>query len=300
MSDLSVKLKDLEYFITLIECGSFQDAALQSNTSQPTITHAIHRIENELGIELFSRTTRKINLTPQGKNILIQAKIIFSHVQKIKEVSPIQIDKICNLGVPISLSSYLYDKLQSLSTHSNYDSIVVHEYMGNEVRRNLDSGDFSCALVYGDDSLNFYDKELIHEEQYLIAIKKNDPLANLPVLKIDDIKDRQIYFLQDSNFHNNSAITSAIISNLLSFNNKALYSFDYLRKTILHENGIALVPSITSQLDKHNEMIYLRFHCQLPLRSIYLVFKSPRQDKSQYSEVIQLLRDFFSELKSSD
>lgn len=295
MSNLKVKFKDLEYFITLIECGSFQNAALKSNTSQPTITHAIHRIENELGVKLFSRTTRKINLTNQGENVLTQARIIVSHIKKIKETTcqSHQVELNFNIGAPILFSEFLQEKLQTLTSKINYDNIVLHEYIGCELKKNLDSNIFSCALVCGDEISNLYDKELIFEDNYLVAINKSDPLADLPILKIDDIKDRRIFVLHDAKIHLQSTIKLLKKDFNFSFSEKSLYSFNYLKKTILLENGLALISNITSKSKEDKDLVFLPIDFHLPFRNIYLVFGKPRKDKNEHVELTQELKELF-------
>ncbi len=64
----------LTCFLTVAETLSFVKAAKQLNVTQPAVTHQIHSLEEELNTQLFRRTTRTVELTPEGLVFLNDAK----------------------------------------------------------------------------------------------------------------------------------------------------------------------------------------------------------------------------------
>ena len=62
-----MELKQLEYFLTVSNLKSFTRAAEQLYISQPSVTTAIRRLEDELGIILFERNKKQAVLTPEGE-----------------------------------------------------------------------------------------------------------------------------------------------------------------------------------------------------------------------------------------
>ena len=64
-------LTQLKYAITVSEAGSMNQAAKELFISQPTLSLAIRDLEEEIGVELFRRSSRGILLTPTAKNLLI-------------------------------------------------------------------------------------------------------------------------------------------------------------------------------------------------------------------------------------
>ena len=64
---LSLDLKQLNYFVNIVEQMSFSKAAQKLHISQPSLSNAIKSLESELGFELLERTTRNIRLTEAGK-----------------------------------------------------------------------------------------------------------------------------------------------------------------------------------------------------------------------------------------
>ena len=70
-----MELKQLEYFITVTETGSLGKAAIKLYTSQPNVSKVIKKLEDELGCELFDRTTRGLRLNGNGLKIYEYAKM---------------------------------------------------------------------------------------------------------------------------------------------------------------------------------------------------------------------------------
>lgn len=67
-----MELKQLEFFISVAELGNMTKAAQQHYVSQPNITVAIKKLEDELGVELFKREYKKMTLTEKGTNFILR------------------------------------------------------------------------------------------------------------------------------------------------------------------------------------------------------------------------------------
>ena len=68
-----VGLEDLQTFLAVAELGSFSQAASRLNLSQPSISNRVRRLEEKLLVRLLQRTTRRVELTPQGRRLYVQA-----------------------------------------------------------------------------------------------------------------------------------------------------------------------------------------------------------------------------------
>src|SRR5665811_2394619 len=84
-----MELFQLRYFITIAETQSFTQAAHRLHLSQPALSHQIKQLENELGARLFNRTSRRVDLTQDGRAFLPLAQNVLSKAgeaqQKMKE-----------------------------------------------------------------------------------------------------------------------------------------------------------------------------------------------------------------------
>lgn len=69
-----MEFRSLDYFLAVVESGSFRAAALRLGVTQPAVTKAVRRLEDSFGVALFDRQARGVSLTPCGKAILRHAR----------------------------------------------------------------------------------------------------------------------------------------------------------------------------------------------------------------------------------
>src|SRR5699024_11461173 len=74
----------MKYFISVVECNSFTEAAEQCYISQSAISQQIRSLEKELGVELIHRENRRFTLTPAGEYFYEQSKGILNEVEDIR------------------------------------------------------------------------------------------------------------------------------------------------------------------------------------------------------------------------
>ena len=70
-----VNLRDLKYILAVAETRHFGRAALRCFVSQPTLSGQIKKLEDELGVVIFERTNRSVDITPVGETILAHARL---------------------------------------------------------------------------------------------------------------------------------------------------------------------------------------------------------------------------------
>ena len=78
-------LKQMKYFITVVDCHSFTEAAEQCYISQSAISQQIKSLEKELGIRLFEGNKRQFSLTPAGEYFYRHGKVILDEIEDFKE-----------------------------------------------------------------------------------------------------------------------------------------------------------------------------------------------------------------------
>jgi DNA-binding transcriptional LysR family regulator len=80
-----MELRHLRYFVSVAEAGSVSKAALQVNISQPALSRQIHDLEAELGVRLFDRPGRRIQLTADGEDLLKRSRDVLAHAGSLVE-----------------------------------------------------------------------------------------------------------------------------------------------------------------------------------------------------------------------
>ena len=78
---MAVTLRQLEYFVTVVDQGSFTRAAEVLHVTQPGLSHQFQALERELGGPLLERLPRKVRLTPAGRAVLSHARACLAHAE---------------------------------------------------------------------------------------------------------------------------------------------------------------------------------------------------------------------------
>jgi len=84
---VNIDLRDLEAFVAVAEELHFGRAAARLQTSQPPLSHRIRQMEASLGLQLFTRSTRNVALTPAGERLLPSARRSLGAVQSTKDLA---------------------------------------------------------------------------------------------------------------------------------------------------------------------------------------------------------------------
>lgn len=105
-----MNLRDLKYVIAVAETRHFGKAAERCFVSQPTLSGQIKKLEDELGVTIFERTNRSVEITPVGVSILDHARRIMEQADVIEQLAKAQQDPLAGplrVGAIPTLSPYL-------------------------------------------------------------------------------------------------------------------------------------------------------------------------------------------------
>lgn len=84
----------MNYFVAVAEEGNIGRAARRLHISQPPLSRQIRSLEDELGISLFRRTTRGVQLLPAGERLLPRARHILEAVANVRQLAR-EPDELC-------------------------------------------------------------------------------------------------------------------------------------------------------------------------------------------------------------
>lgn len=186
-------LRQIKYFHTVVEKGSFTEAAEACYISQSAISQQIQSLEKEIGVKLFERKNRKFSLTPAGEHFYHKTVVLSSELERIcRETVRIarKDDARLNIGY---LKCYGGDEFHEALADftAKYPSVNVNVIEGNheELYDELRFGKVDLVLndqrrAFSDEYVNF---ELIRSNCY-IELSTNNPLSKLDTVEIADLK----------------------------------------------------------------------------------------------------------------
>ncbi len=146
-----MNLRDLNYIIAVAEARHFGKAAERCFVSQPTLSGQIKKLEEELGVTIFERTKRSVEITPIGETILAHARLIQEQSEAIKQSALTHQDPLLGplrIGAIPTLSPYLMPLiLLPLKNQYPQMKLVLSEEMTDTLLKRLHNHEIDAALL---------------------------------------------------------------------------------------------------------------------------------------------------------
>lgn len=176
-----MKIIQLEYFIKVVELNSFTKAAQVLHISQPSLTAAIKKLENELDYPLLNRTTKEIKITEKGILFYQYAAELVSHYQQTAE-------KMYDL----KRSAEPKIRLSILESTAQWISSVIQQHhreypdQSYQITEMMDHSQIIQRLISYDDQLALSNEAIHHADIESIRLYEEDYLLLVPPEEFED------------------------------------------------------------------------------------------------------------------
>jgi len=192
-------LTELRYIVTLAQEQHFGQAAERCHVSQPTLSIAVKKLEQELGVDLFERSKSKVSPTPTGEAVVAQAQKVLeeaSRIQDIADTGKDQLNSPLRVGAIFTIGPYLFPqfipKLRELAPKM---PLVVEESYTATLRRRLRNGDLDVIII----ALPFTEPDVVtqplYTEPFVVLMPENHALAKLKAIAPADLEHENILML---------------------------------------------------------------------------------------------------------
>lgn len=187
-------LTELRYIVILSEEQHFGRTAERCHVSQPTLSIAVRKLEDELGVELFERTKTKVRPTALGEKIILQARALLANtaaIQFLADAGKDQLSTPLALGAIFTMGPYLLPQLiPHLQKQAPKMPLYVQEDYTANLRKKLRDGDLDAILV----SLPFSESDVVTQELFdeplVVVMPQSHPLVrNLEIAPADIARD---------------------------------------------------------------------------------------------------------------
>lgn len=166
-------LTELRYIVTLAQEQHFGRAADRCHVSQPTLSVAVKKLEDELGIVLFERSKTRVGSTPVGERIVAQAQKVLEQATAIRDIAisgKDQLDSPLKVGAIFTIGPYLFPKfIPELRKLAPQMPLYVEEGYTATLRHGLRKGDLDVIIV----ALPFTEADVVTQKLY------NEPFVAL-------------------------------------------------------------------------------------------------------------------------
>ncbi|AAL53818.1 hydrogen peroxide-inducible genes activator [Brucella melitensis] len=197
---LNISVRQLHYFLALVQAGSFSRAAEAIGVTQSTLSAAIQALEAELGATLIDRTGRRMQLLPAGEDFLARARDIVALIEELPEharQAERPLTTRLRMGVIPSIAPFLLPKVLPATAKAFPElQLTVREGLTRSLLESLRSGTLDVALVAHPYDLDEFEIAEIGRDPFLLAVRRDHALANRDSVEASDIDDQPFLLLE--------------------------------------------------------------------------------------------------------
>ncbi len=192
-----MELTHLRYFIAVAEELHFGRAAAKLHMAQPPLSQQIKRLEDELNIKLFHRTSRRVALSVAGKIFLREAREIVERAKKIcATMASLSQGQSGYLSVSFNesaINTFLPDVIKQFmrkypEVKLATDGLPVMEHLNGLDEKRID---LAFTNTFGFD-IKSYSKRLVLREQYILALPTDHKLCAYSAVTLDMLRDESL------------------------------------------------------------------------------------------------------------
>ncbi|QJQ95656.1 MULTISPECIES: hydrogen peroxide-inducible genes activator [Halomonadaceae] len=192
-------LTELRYIVTLAQERHFGRAAERCFVSQPTLSVAVKKLEEELGVALFERTKSTVQVTPLGGQIVEQAQRVLEQSSVIKELANAGKDQLATplrVGAIFTIGPYLFPHLvPELSQMAPQMPLYIEEGFTASLRHKLRSGELDAIIV----ALPFTESDVLtkalYEEEFEVLMPADHAWTRKEFIDKEDLLTERLLLL---------------------------------------------------------------------------------------------------------
>ena len=192
-------LTELKYIVAVAREKHFGHAADACYVSQPTLSVAIKKLEEELDVKLFERSAGEVTVTPLGEDIVRQAQSVLEQAAAIKEIAKRGKDPLAGpltLGIIYTIGPYLLpDLVRQSIKRSPQMPLMLQENFTVKLLEMLRTGEIDCAILaepFPDTGLAMAS---LYDEPFMAAVPSTHPLAAQKSITAAELKSETMLLL---------------------------------------------------------------------------------------------------------
>jgi LysR family transcriptional regulator, hydrogen peroxide-inducible genes activator len=192
-------LTELKYIVAVAREKHFGKGADACHVSQPTLSVAIKKLEEELQVKLFERNANEITVTPLGEEIVRQAQSVLEQADNIREIAKRGKDPLAGslrLGVIYTIGPYLLpDLVRQVIARTPQMPLMLQENFTVKLLEQLRTGEIDCAIL----AEPFPDANLaiapLYDEPFMAAVPSSHALAARSSVSAEELKQETMLLL---------------------------------------------------------------------------------------------------------
>ncbi|MGN0069770.1 MAG: hydrogen peroxide-inducible genes activator [Prevotella sp.] len=270
-------LQQMEYIVAVYRLRHFAKAAEQCGVTQPTLSAMIQKLELELGIRIFERSSQQVTPTPVGKLVVEQAWRVLSRARKIKEIVAEERQSLAGtfrLGILPTIAPYLLPRFFPQITKDYPESdIRVMEMKTEECKRALLRGEIDAAILVSLDNMENFTQTTLFFEQFVTYISRGNRLFEQKSVKSTDLQKEFLWLLDEGHCFRDQLVKFCNLKSACE--SKATYSLGSIEtfmRMVESGQGVTFIPELAlDQLTRQQRELVRPFALPIPTREVVML-----------------------------
>ncbi|MEQ5803810.1 LysR substrate-binding domain-containing protein [Halomonas sp. H10-9-1] len=278
-------LTELRYIVTLAQERHFGRAAERCFVSQPTLSVAVKKLEEELGVPLFERSKSTVQVTPLGEKIVEQAQRVLEQASVIKELATAGRDQLASplrIGAIYTIGPYLFPHLvPELARSAPQMPLYIEEGFTGNLRRKLRNGELDAIII----ALPFTETDVLtkalYEEEFEVLVPADHPMAGRDCVHKEELLQERLLLLGEGHCFRDQILEAcpAISQKLASPHNTLTAeggSLETIRHMVASKLGITVLPrsAIGTVHYESGLLASLPFASPAPMRTVAIAWRA--------------------------
>lgn len=276
-------LTELRYIVTLAQEQHFGRAAERCFVSQPTLSIAVKKLEEELGVALFERSKSAVRVTPVGEKVIRQAQRVLEQAETIKDLAhegkdqlsaPLRVGAIYTIGP--YLFPHLIPQVQQLAPQM---PLYIEENFTETLRTKLRNGELDAAIL----ALPFQEPDVltrpVYDEPFMMLLPKQHAWAKQKEIDSSELPDTPLLLLGEGHCFRDQVLESCPTLNQPAPDQHTITegsSLETIRMMVASGLGSSVLPlSAVTNPHYRSEMVVTRPFCApQPTRTVAVAWRA--------------------------
>jgi LysR family hydrogen peroxide-inducible transcriptional activator len=271
-------LNELRFIVAVAQERNFRRAAEKAYISQPALSLAIQKLEEELGLKIFERGKAEIGITPVGSAIVEQAQRVLEEVEQIRVIAAQgknQLTAPLRVGIIHSVGPYLLpDLIPALKKVAPNMSLEVEENITANLETLLRNGKLDViiiALPFGDAGIL---TRAMYDEPFEVVVNNEHRWADRRSIKAHELAEEKVLLLDSGHCFSNQVAEACPDLNRKGADTQHGTSLETIRNMVASGLGITVLPASSNSARYRSRLLkVIPFAKPMPARRIALAWR---------------------------
>lgn len=278
-------LTELKYIVAVARQKHFGHAAEACFVAQPTLSVAIKKLEEELGVTIFERGGSEVTMTPLGSQIVAQAERVLEQTAAIKEIAKQNKDPLAGpfrLGVIYTIAPYLLPQLvKTMIDRVPQMPLILQENFTVRLIEQLRQGELDAAIMALPFNMQGLSVQPLYDEPFVVTVPKNHKWAESESVSAESLKNETMLLLGNGHCFRDQVLEVCPEMSRFSTTGDGIArtfegsSLETIRHMVASGIGITVLPmaSIPDMETPDGMLRYVPFSAPAPNRRVVLAWR---------------------------